>query len=244
MLTAVTPFDLFNPTTLPNAGTFQGPGGADTLLEAARHFPGGPVMLVFALFWAPIGPGIPAGVLLARHIPLNPAVTFGLYAASDVLGALVCHPLFRLLRRHGARVRPLHWIGTRMLRLAMFGTRAPRAGDVDLASGRGTGPALFRIATIGFGVDVYSAGIVMSGLPVSRVLGWGSAIAGDLVWFAVLLGTSLAAAAAVDDDRVVGAVVLVAMLVIPPVARRLIPALRNPPPNEAPRPVPRKTRAS
>jgi hypothetical protein len=29
-------------------------------------------MLVFALFWAPVGPGIPAGVVLARHLALNP----------------------------------------------------------------------------------------------------------------------------------------------------------------------------
>jgi hypothetical protein len=51
-------------------------------------------------------------------------------AASDLLGALVCYPLFTALRRHAKRVRPLHWIGTRMLRLAMLGTRAPRAAEV------------------------------------------------------------------------------------------------------------------
>jgi len=224
MLPAVTPFELFNPTTFPNASQFTGAHGAETLLEAARHFPGGPVMLVFALFWSPVGPGIPAGVLLARHIPLNPAVTFALYAASDVLGAAVCHPLYTLLRRHGGRVRPLRWIGTRMLRLAMLGTPAPRPAELD--GTRGAGPALLRVGTIGFGVDVYSAGMVMSGLRVPRLLGWAAAIAGDLVWFALLLGTSIAAAAAIDDDRVVGGVVLLAMLIIPPLARRVIPALR------------------
>ena len=227
----MTPFELFNPGTLPNPNALTGPDGAKVLLDAARDFPGGPVMLVFALFWSPVGPGIPAGVLLARHIPLNPAATFGLYAVTDLLGALVCHPLFTLLRRHARRVRPLHWIGTRMMRLAMLGTRVPRPDDV---AARGIGPALFRVATIGFGVDVYSAGMVANGLPVPRLLGWAAAIAGDLVWFAVLLGTSIAAAAAIDDDRIVGAVVIVAMLVIPPLARRLFPALRDPPATTAP----------
>lgn len=221
------PFDLFNPTTLPDPTQLTGAAGANTLLDAARHFPGGPTMLVFALFWSPVGPGIPAGVLLARHVPLHPAVTFLLYTASDVLGATVCHPLFGLLRRAARRVPALKWLGERMLRLAMFGTRIPRPQDV--APGAGVAPALFRVATVGFGVDVYTAGMVMSGLRVPRLLGWASAIVGDLLWFALLLASSLAAAAIVDDDRVVGGVVLLAMLVIPPLARRLFPALRDAP---------------
>jgi hypothetical protein len=223
----VTSLDVFNPANLSDASRLTGPAGARALLDAARSFPGGPAMLVFALFWSPVGPGIPAGVLLARHIPLSPPITFALYAASDLLGALVCYPLFTALRRHARRVRALHWIGTRMLRLAMLGTRAPRAAEVQAELGRrGVGPALFRIATVGFGVDVYSAGMVATGLPVPRALGWGSAIAGDLVWFALLLGTSMAAGAAVDDDRVVALVVLVAMFVIPALARRVFPAFR------------------
>src|SRR5262249_59406312 len=85
-----------------------GGGGAPArLLQAAQHFPGGPAMLVLALFFAPVGPGIPAGVLLARHVPLHPAATFGLYAVSDVIAAFVCHPIFVMLRRHGRRVGPL-----------------------------------------------------------------------------------------------------------------------------------------
>jgi hypothetical protein len=122
-------------------------------------------------------------------------------------------------------VPALQWLGERMVRLAMFGARIPRGQD--LQPGAGLAPALFRIATVGFGVDVYSAGMLVNGLRVPRVLGWMSAIAGDLVWFALLLGTSLAAAAVVDDDRVVGGVVLLAMFVIPPIARRIFPALRH-----------------
>jgi hypothetical protein len=221
----MSPLDLFNPTVLPDASQFSGPAGASTLLDAARHFPGGPTMLVFALFWSPVGPGIPAGVLLARHVPLHPAFTFLLYTASDVLGAAVCHPLFGLLRRAARRIPALEWLGRRMLRLAMFGTRVPSAAD--LRPGAGMAPALFRVATVGFGVDVYTGGMLVNGLRVPRLLGWAAAIAGDLVWFALLLGTSLAAAAIADDDRVVGGVVLLAMLGIPPLARRIFPALRH-----------------
>jgi hypothetical protein len=224
----LSPFDIFNPAVVADPSQVAGAAGASKLLEAAQHFPGGPVMLVFALFWSPVGPGIPAGVLLARHVPLHPAVTFLLYTASDVLGAAVCHPLFSLLRRAAGRVRALRWIGERMLRFIMLGARVPRAHE--LGAEGAMAPALCRIATVGFGVDVYSAGMVANGLRVPRLLGWASAIAGDLVWFALLLGTSVAAAAVVDDDRVVGGVVLLAMLVIPPLARRIFPALRPPAP--------------
>src|SRR5262245_53539283 len=107
------PFDVFDPHAALDPTAFAGASGAANLLEAAQHFPGGPIMLVFALFWTPIGPGIPAGVLLARHVPLNPGVTFGLYALSDILAAFVVHPVFTLLRRHGRRVPAIHWLGRR-----------------------------------------------------------------------------------------------------------------------------------
>jgi hypothetical protein len=196
----------------------MGPEGAARLLEAAQHFPGGPVVLVLTLFFAPVGPGIPAGVLLARHVPLNPAVTFALYALSDVMAAIVCHPLFVVLRRHGARVKPIRWLGRHVLSLAMLGVRAPQGPDLA--------PKLFRIGTVGFGVDVYTAGMLVTGLRVPRIPGWASAIAGDLVWFALLLATSFLAASIADDDRFVAVAMIVAMIVIPRIAQRVFPSLR------------------
>ena len=214
----MSPFDVFDPSAALDPTRYAGQAGAARLLQAAQHFPGGPVALVLALFFAPVGPGVPAGVLLARHLPLTPAATFGLYALSDAIAAIVCHPLFTLLRRHGRRVKPIHWLGRRIFSLAMIGVRAP--GEAGVA------PALSRIATVGFGVDVYTAGMLATGLPVPRFRGWVAAITGDLLWFAVLLGTSLVAASIADDDRFIALVMIVAMIVIPRLARRFVPALR------------------
>src|SRR5467141_2582666 len=136
----MSPFEVFDPSTALDPTRYIGEAGAARLIEAAQHFPGGPAMLVLALFFAPVGPGIPAGVLLARHIPLHPALTFGLYALSDVLAAIVCHTLFVLLRRHGRNVRPIRWLVRRILSLAMIGVRAPERG--------GVAPTLSRIATV------------------------------------------------------------------------------------------------
>ena len=115
-------------------------------------------------------------------------------------------------------MKPIRWLGRRLLSLAMIGVRAPESG--------GIAHALSRIATVGFGVDVYTAGMVATGLPVPRFRGWAAAITGDLLWFAVLLGTSLAAGRIADDDRFIALVMIVAMIVIPRLARRFVPALR------------------
>jgi len=82
------PFDVFDPSAALDPTRYAGQAGAARLLQAAQRFPGGPVALVLALFFAPLGPGVPAGVLLARHVPLTPAATFGLYALSDVIAAI------------------------------------------------------------------------------------------------------------------------------------------------------------
>src|SRR5438477_5962036 len=169
----MSPFEIFDPSAVLDPSRFTGETGAARLLEAAQHFPGGPTMLVLALFFAPVGPGIPAGVLLARHVPLHPTLTLGLYALSDVIAAFVCHPLFAFLRRHGRRVRPIQWLGRRMMAIAMVGVPSERER---------LGPALSRVATVGFGVDVYTAGMLVTGLRLPRVPGWMSAIVGDLVW--------------------------------------------------------------
>ena len=201
--------------------------GADALLDAATRFPGGAVALVFVLFWSPwmAAIGIPAGLLLARHAGINPAITIGLYALSDVMGAMVTHPTYALAKRYGSRSKILSKIGRIYLKVAMFGVRMPRVEDVQNGPML---PALFRIGVIAFGFDIYHGGMVIAGLPVPRLLGWFAALVGDMLWFGVLMATNSAAAAVIQDDRTVAVVTIVAMLVIPKVAEWIFPALRMP----------------
>jgi len=219
----MSPFDIFSPSTVLDPTAFTGDAGASRLMQAAAHFPGGPTALVFALFWAPVGPGIPAGVLLAHHLRLAPPVTFGLYTLSDVLAVLILNPIYSWLRTHGRRIPAIRKVGRRVLALAMIGTGRPATAEL---SGR-LAPALFRVATVGFGVDIYTAGALATGLPIPRLPGWAAAITGDVLWFAVLLGSSIAAASVFDDERVIAVVVIAVTLIVPPIARRVIPALRS-----------------
>jgi hypothetical protein len=219
----LSPFDVFDPSAVLDPTAFTGAEGASRLMQAAAQMPGGPLMLVFLLFWAPVGPGIPAGVLLAHHLRVPPPVTFGLYALSDALAAMILHPFYSWLRTHGRRHPTIRRIGQRAFAFAMLGVRRPTAEEVQ--AGR-LAPALFRIATVGFGVDIYTAGALASGLPIPRLPGWAAALTGDLLWFAVLLASSVAAAQFFDDDRVVSVVVIAVALLAPPLFRRIFPALR------------------
>ncbi len=217
-------FDLFSPSAALDPTAFTGEAGAARLLQAASHFPGGPMALVFALFWAPVGPGIPAGVLLAHHLHIAPPITFGLYALSDGLAALLLNPVYGWFRRSGRRIPAIRKFGRWVLRVAMIGVRRPTAEEV---SGGRRAPMLLRVATVGFGVDIYTGGALASGLPIPRVSGWAAAMAGDLLWFLLLLGSSIAAARVFDDDRWVAVVVIAVTLLGPSLLRRIFPSLRG-----------------
>ena len=221
----MTPFDLFFPT---NPAALLGMVDPQRLGEAAAVFPGGAVALVFALFWAPVGPGVPAGVLLARQAGINPAATFALYALSDLLGACICHPLYSALRRAAGQVPLLRALGRRLVGLALIGTRPPRLEELQ-SSNRRALPVLIRIGSVGFGADIYSAGLLIAGLPVRRVPAWAAAIVGDLVWFAILLATSIVTAQVTDQSWVQLVVMVVVMLLAPRLARRLTPAAAEEP---------------
>ncbi len=218
------PPDAFSPSAFFDPSFFTGGAGASRLMQVAAHFPGGALGLVFALFWAPIGPGIPAGVLLAQHLRIAPALTFGLYLLSDLSAVVLLNPLYSFLRAQGRRNPTVRNIGRRMLAVAMIGMRRPSANDAGSGS---LAPALLRIATVGFGVDIYTAGALATGLPIPRLAGWTAATAGDLSWFALLLGSTIAAAQAFDDERAIAAVVLVVTLIAPSVLRRIFPVLRG-----------------
>lgn len=197
----------------------------ETLLGVAANFPGGSIGLVFVLFWSPwmAGIGIPAGLLLARHAEISPFIIFGLYALTDIMAAFVTHPLYAGLKRLGGRNRYFATVGRWYVKIAMLGARMPRVDDVRSGA---LMPALFRIGVVSFGLDIYHGGLMIAGLPVPRVLGWLAALVGDMIWFAVLYATNVAASKLFDSEKVVGVVTLVAMFALPKVAEWIFPALR------------------
>lgn len=166
---------------------------------------------VLMLFLIPVGGGIPAGVLLARARGLAWPTTTVLYFVSDVILALLFEPVLRLIVAAGRRVPALAHM-TEAVRRAMDRTAA-------LYGGAGAGP--FTLVLIAFGVDPMTGRAAAMAAGHGFVSGWAIAIAGDMIYFAVIAVATLRLSAALGDPDRAMAVVLVAMIVVPLLARRV-----------------------
>lgn len=170
-----------------------------------------PVLLLFLL---PVGGGIPAGVLLARAKGLPWPTTAGLYLVSDVLLALAFEPILRLLVLLSGKVPFLARFGAAM-KVAM-------ARSVNHLGGPGAGP--FALIMIAFGVDPMTGRASAHAAGHGFLAGWAFAIAGDMLYYAVIAITTLQLNAYIKNPNITVWVVLGAMIVVPMLVRRFRPA--------------------
>jgi hypothetical protein len=163
---------------------------------------------VFMLFLVPIGGGIPAGVLLARANGLPWPVTAGLYFISDVVLALVFEPVLRLFVVLGRRIRVLARVGailsSAMARNAAYFSRS--AGPITLVM-------------ISFGVDPMTGRATALAAGHGVVAGWAFAIAGDMIYYAVLALTTLQLNSYIKNPELTIFIVLGAMMLVPMLVR-------------------------
>jgi hypothetical protein len=164
------------------------------------------VMLpVLKLFLLPVGGGIPAGVLLASAKGLAWPFTTVLYLVSDMVLALAFEPILRLLAAVGGRVPFL-------ARLSVaFKTATARS--VAYFSGTGAGP--LALITIAFGVDPMTGRASALAAGHGFLAGWAFAIAGDMLYFAVIALTTLRLNTYFRDPNTTMLVVLGAMFGVP-----------------------------
>ena len=166
-----------------------------------------PVLLLFLL---PVGGGIPAGVLLAQSKGLSWSAAAGLYFVSDVILALAFEPVLRLLVLLASKVPFLARFGE-ALKVAM-------AQSAEQFGGTGTGP--FALILIAFGVDPMTGRSAALAAGHGFLAGWGFAIVGDMLYYAVLAITTLRLNTYFKDPTTTVWVVLAAMVIIPILVRR------------------------
>ena len=169
------------------------------------------MLSVLLLFLLPVGGGIPAGVLLARAQGLPWAETTGLYLVSDVLLALAFEPLLRLLVLLAGKVPFLARLGME-LKAAMARTAAQ-------VSSPGAGP--LTLVLNAFGVDPMTGRASALAAGHGFLVGWAIAIAGDMLYFAVIALVTLRLNAYFRNPEATVLVVLVAMVLVPVLVRRL-----------------------
>jgi hypothetical protein len=167
------------------------------------------MLSVLKLFLIPVGGGIPAGVLLAQTKGLAWPLTAGLYLVSDVVLAIAFEPILRLLAMIVGKVPFLARFN------AVFKTVMARS--VSQFSGASTGP--LTLVMIAFGVDPMTGRATALAAGHGFLAGWAFAIAGDMLYFAVIALTTLRLNTYFRDPNTTMLIVLGAMFVVPMLVR-------------------------
>jgi hypothetical protein len=179
----------------------------------------------FLLFLIPIGGGIPLGVLMARDAGVSPAVMALMYLVSDIFMAVTHEPFFILLG----------WLAGIIPALGKVRDFLARStGRAGLRDGGARGP--LGLILFSFTVDPVSCRGAAAAAGHGFFTGWTFAIAGDMIYFGVLMAATLWLSGMFGDERVtVGVVLLVVWLLSWFIRRRQQQA--NPLPARTPRPV-------
>jgi hypothetical protein len=172
-------------------------------------WPGG-ALGVFLVFATQIGAGIPIGVIMGRDAGLTALQLVALYLASDVVLALTCEPILVALR----------WLGKRVDWLASLGSRMSRiSGATGLSDGRVKGPlGLIMFSFVFAPAPARAASEAAGHGPLS---GWTLAIIGDMIYFGIIMASTLLVISIFGDSRMSIAPLMVGAWLLPMLVQRL-----------------------
>lgn len=165
---------------------------------------------VFLLFLIPVGGGIPAGVVLGHKYGFAWPIMTGLYFVSDVVLAFLFEPLtwfFKFLaKRFGFVDRFLL-----TLRQSMLHTTARY----------GVKPGPLTLVMISFGVDPMTGRTAALMAGHGFIAGWAIAIAGDLIFFTVIMTSTLWLNSMLGDGTWAAVIVMLGMVFGPSLVRKI-----------------------
>lgn len=173
---------------------------------------------VLSLFCIPIGGGIPSGVLLAQQRQIAWPLTMALYFVSDLLLAVAFEPVMHALIAWSRRSPFIAAVGREMDKnmqetAAFYGTRG--------------GP--LTLVMIAFGVDPMTGRTAAQAAGHGFFSGWAIAIAGDMLYFTLIMASTLWLHSYIADPNTVVVIVLLGMFGVPWLAKKwrgkpLVPA--------------------
>lgn len=165
---------------------------------------------VFALFAIPIGGGIPAGVLLAKSRGiLWPAMT-ALYFISDIALACVFEPVVLLIK----------WASQRSPFFARLREAFKKSTEKTIAR-FGLHLRPLSLVMVSFGVDPMTGRTAAIAAGHGFIMGWMLAIAGDMLFFALLMVSTLCLNNLLGDGTWTAVIVMVGMTAVPVLVRRV-----------------------
>ena len=164
---------------------------------------------VLKLFLIPIGGGIPSGVLLARERGFSWPLMMLLYLISDVILACMLEPCVLLIAAWGRRVRFLS------LFLDAFWKAMERTTQ---QYGHSLGP--ITLILVSFGVDPMTGRAAAAVAGYGFVRGWAVSIAGDMLYFVLIMVSALWLNHILGNEAQTTAVIRLAMLFLPSLIRK------------------------
>jgi hypothetical protein len=164
----------------------------------------------FLLFLVPVGGGIPAGVLMARDGGASALLTALLYLVSDVVMSFTGEAMLKVVMLLGRWIPALGRLGQRLVSLS---------GNVGLRDSGVRGP--LGLIMVSFTVSPLAGRAAAATAGHGFVTGWALAIAGDMLYFTLLMASTLWLSSVLGDERLTVGAVLAIMFVAPMLLRRL-----------------------
>ena len=180
----------------------------DHLVMSSQFFSN--VWEVFLLFNIPVGGGIPAGIVLAQKRALAWPVLVVLYFISDVLLVCVFEPLMLLFLRASQKSPQLQRLGAALA----YSTR-----KTVLRYRLNPGP--WTLVMIAFGSDPMIGRAVAKAAGHGFLWGWAFTIMGDMLFFLVIMMSTLWLNSILGDGTWAAVITTVAIVGIPAMVRGL-----------------------
>ena len=165
---------------------------------------------VLALFLIPIGGGIPSGILLAKNEGMNWLATTVLYFLSDLIQACIFEQMMHFAIRSGKK-SPF---------FANFNAAMKQTAE-KMREQYGLSSSPFSLIMLSFGIDPLTGRALGLAAGHGFVLGWTFAIAGDMVFFGIILVSTLCLNNILGDGFWTAVIITVTMVGVPAVFRRL-----------------------
>jgi hypothetical protein len=165
---------------------------------------------VFVLFFIPVGGGVPAGVILAKKRGFGWITMTFVYFISDLVLACLFEPLVLLMKAAGRRFTFVARINEGLKKsthktIAKYGLR----------------PNVLSLITISFGVDPMTGRTAALAAGHGFISGWTLAIIGDMLFFLILMISTLCLNNILGDGTWAAVIIMVAMTVVPVLVRKV-----------------------
>jgi uncharacterized membrane protein len=165
---------------------------------------------VLLLFLIPIGGGIPGGVLLAHSRNIAWPAMMVLYFISDIILACAFEPVMLLFIKYGKQFPFIEKI-SKIMKMSIEKTMEHY----------GKSSGVLTLIMIAFGVDPMTGRAVAVAAGHGFVIGWMIAIAGDMIYFTLLMISTLWLKNVLGDGTWTIFIILILMMVIPKLFQRV-----------------------